>query len=249
MLWDPFTGQQLLRLHSDNVGAGSDVAISPDSAIIAGVSGLGGRPVVTIWDARAPSAELRTHLDAASFIRSLEAWQLPEDEAVRRIGSAAAISAEVRQRALDLVARYTGDVEINTLNSRSWEIVRRPGASPKECRLAVRLAETVCQFKPDSGTYLNTLGIAQYRAGKYEVCLETLTRSSQLNGGRQPADIAFLAMAQHRLGQIQGSRKTLALLQDLFNKSRTDDTTAFLEEAKSLILRQPDALPKQVFAP
>ena len=54
------------------------------------------------------------------------------------------------------------------------------------------------------------------RVGQYAAALETLTRSDKINSagpnGPQPADLAFLAMTQHQLGQPSTARTTLARL-------------------------------------
>ena len=245
ILWNPTTGQQLLTLSGK--GVGEDVAISPDGLKIASV---GGFPWVTIWDARIPSAELRIDLDALSLIRSMDAIRLSEDEIAGRIRRDPLISEPVRQRALELVAQPTADVDANELNNQSWGIVSRPAATPQEYRTALRLAEFVCRFEPDHGLLLNTLGVARYRSGRYHAALETLTRSNRLNGGRYPSDIAFLAMAQYRLGQAEAARSTLSQLRELRNSLRvmSDDDQSFLREAESLILEQPVNLPDDVFA-
>ena len=46
---------------------------------------------------------------------------------------------------------------------------------------ALRLAEAACRLEPKHGYYVNTLGVAQYRAGQYAEALATLTRSEPLN--------------------------------------------------------------------
>ena len=82
---------------------------------------------------------------------------------------------------------------------------------------ALRYAEAACRLEPGNGNHLNTLGVAQYRAGRYQEALATLTRSDQIkskvpNGSPAPSDLAFLAMAQHRLGKKAEARATLARL-------------------------------------
>ena len=51
--------------------------------------------------------------------------------------------------------------------------------------------------------WLSTAWVSTRRPGR-------LTRSNQLNGNREPADLAFLAMAQHRLNQVETARATLS---------------------------------------
>ncbi|MGO9468792.1 MAG: hypothetical protein ACLQIB_04055 [Isosphaeraceae bacterium] len=115
---------------------------------------------------------------------------------------------------------------------------------PADYLRAVRLAEAACEVNPFNGLYLNTLGVARYRAGQYRNALDDLNRSFELNAPRYrgplPADMAFVATAQHRLGQFVEARKTLEQLRVVMKKQpgRADsESTAFLEEAVALIDR------------
>ena len=86
---------------------------------------------------------------------------------------------------------------------------------------------------------------------QYDKALSTLTRSNEFNGNSEPADLAFLAMALHRLGQTATSRATLNHLREVMKdpKAAGAENQAFLREAERLILGPPDALPEDVFAP
>ena len=72
--------------------------------------------------------------------------------------------------------------------------------------------------------------------------MKFLSRSDEINanelGQSQPADIRFLAMAQHRLGRSDEARKLLDRLRQLLQHDdwKDDaDSQAFLREAESLI--------------
>ena len=79
-----------------------------------------------------------------------------------------------------------------------------PGASAAAYDRALRQAEAACRLVPHDGNYLNTLAAAQYRIGKYHEAVATLKRSGPLNAtvqdGPLPEDLAFLVLAEHRLG-------------------------------------------------
>ena len=107
---------------------------------------------------------------------------------------------------------------------------------------ALRQAREACRLEPENGLYLNTLGVALYRAGRYQTALETLTRSEKLNTAKfeapQPADLAFLAMAQHRLGKRDAARQMLERLRQVAKEPRwanDAETNAFLHEAEKLL--------------
>jgi hypothetical protein len=93
--------------------------------------------------------------------------------------------------------------------------------------------------------------VAQYRTGQYEKAQATLKRSNELNGDRQPADLAFLAMTQHRLKQVEATLATLERLREVMRDPETaanEENRRFLREAESVILNSPE-LPEDVFAP
>jgi len=115
--------------------------------------------------------------------------------------------------------------------------VRKPGRDKAAYELALAQAEAAYRLKPDP-EILNTLGVAQYRAGKFQQALETLEKSRKLNpqGADTSADVAFLAMAQYRAGQVADARKNLNKLRETA-KEMADDVEAlgFLHEAETLI--------------
>ncbi len=85
---------------------------------------------------------------------------------------------------------------------------------------------------------MNTLGVAQYRAGHFPDALATLTRCEQRNKATLPATAAFLAMTQHQLGQHEPARAALqrlrALLQDPARRNDRE-SRGFLDEAATLL--------------
>ena len=75
--------------------------------------------------------------------------------------------------------------------------------------LGVERAEIACRLMPFESSYHTTLGMAQYRLGKYQEALTTLTRADQLNqtahGGHAPADLAFLTMTRYQMMRRTGA--------------------------------------------
>jgi WD40 repeat protein len=165
------------------------------------------------------------------------------EEAVRgRTGLAPVIQA----RALELAR--AGEESPIALNDASWRLASEPGRNPSSYLLALRRAEAACRYRPRSGAFLNTLGVAQYRAGRYRQALATLTQSCALNGGSYPGDLTFLAMTRQRLGQSEQARQVLAQLRAVMSKvpqGADAESTAFLREAEVEI--EP-ALPADPFA-
>src|SRR5262249_52964127 len=92
------------------------------------------------------------------------------------------------------------------------------------------------------------LGVARYRAGRYQDSIADLTRSLGLDtsrsGGPIPGDPAFLAMTRHQLGQPVEAREALEQLRGLMKhprRSGDDESKALRAEAAALIERPTDA--------
>jgi tetratricopeptide (TPR) repeat protein len=166
---------------------------------------------------------------------------LLKPDVIEAIEKDTTLSPEVRHEALRLAQQSVENAA--RLNSFSWFAVNRSEAQADQYRLALRQAEAACRIEPENGSYLSTLGVAHYRMGHYDQALVTLTCSDALNTKQdrqsRPADLAFLAMAQHRLGRADEARKLLdRLRQSLESGSWKTDREAhsFLREAEALIL-------------
>ena len=75
----------------------------------------------------------------------------------------------------------------------------------------MKQAEIACRLMPSEVAYHTTLGMAQYRLGRYQEALTTLTRADELNQaaqrGHAPADLAFLAMASYQMHEKDRRRR------------------------------------------
>jgi WD40 repeat protein len=236
-LWDSATGYEVLNLIGNGPEAVEYVAFSPDGQRLAGVFGLWTvRIFETASDAEAMTRRRElirratTLINAGLFpeeIASLLEKHLSLNESDRRL------VLQTAQR------RYNLSPEL--LNSAAWNRVKTAGHRPEEFALALDAAEAAVRLGPADGMFLNTLGVAQYRTGRYAEALATLTESEKLNTpkiGSQPADLAFMAMAQHQLGQKDNAKATLSRLQGLMKEeawAKNLEAQAFLRETESLI--------------
>jgi putative SOS response-associated peptidase YedK len=84
-----------------------------------------------------------------------------------------------------------------------WEI--RAGAwDPAR---ALRLITQAIKQQPQEATYLNTLGVVQYRLGRYPEAAATLEKSLAAGNGQHDAfDLFFLAMCDARRGEAAKAR-------------------------------------------
>ena len=86
------------------------------------------------------------------------------------------------------------------LNNEAWRLVAGP-AGQRDPAKALDLIQQALKLAPDSATFLNTLGVVQYRNGQYKEAVNTLEKSRAAGQGRHDAfDLFFLAMCHARLG-------------------------------------------------
>ena len=77
----------------------------------------------------------------------------------------------------------------------------------RDVAAALPLAEKAVRLAPKSAHYLNTLGVAYYRAGRYREAVEALRANVETQEDWALAhDLYFLAMSYHRLGEAARAR-------------------------------------------
>jgi tetratricopeptide (TPR) repeat protein len=160
-----------------------------------------------------------------------------------------------RRASATMLDRFGGAGAARAANDVAWACALGPGATP-DPGVPVRLAEVALRDGPESfrDIYLNTLGAALYRAGRYDEAIRRLQEGIERRGGASlPEDWPFLAMAHHRLGHQSEARRWLDKLREHRpNESPDrfwDDLTIRLlrSEAEAVILYDP-AFPDDPFA-
>jgi tetratricopeptide (TPR) repeat protein len=249
-VWDAAGGQELLALKRSTgealAACGTGVAFSPDGRQVA--SG-GEYLTVQVWEASPVPAEVWRRrgllIDVAFLFQKLAL----KEEVAAALRKDPTLSEADREFALQHIQGLRE--EPGALNEAAWTVVRARDAGKDAYALALRNAESAFRLAPDDGLILNTLGVAQYRTGRYADALATLTRSDKLNAARpegtQPADLAFLALTQHQLGRKDAAHATLARLREVVKKpqwANNAEAQGFLREAEELIEGKPgDAKP------
>ncbi len=122
---------------------------------------------------------------------------------------------------------------------------------------AVALARKAVQSSPDTAIYLNTLGVAQYRADRFAEAIATLEKSLAAARGQSDAfDLFFLAMARHRLGHVDEARvafdRAVKWRRDhptLHDPGWSQELDEFQHEARDLLYGMSPDFPADVFAP
>jgi len=135
-----------------------------------------------------------------------------------------------------------GDAAQN-LNNQAWAIAKEPGRMKGDYQKALNIARAAVRLEPGNAFYLNTLGVALYRAGEFEEAIETLGKADELNrnsGGGGPlyhpaTDFLFLAMAHFQLGHSEQAHEYLERSKELLKDVPDEELAVFLEEASRLI--------------
>jgi WD40 repeat protein len=247
-VWDADTGQELLTLkgHTDKVYG---VAFSPDGRRLASA---GEDQTVRVWEASPVPDTIWRRRGLVSDVHSLFNDLLLREEVVSALRKDPTLSPVDREFALQVAQTHSEDPW--KLKRAAWKVVKARDSGIDAYALALRQAEAAVPLAPGEGHFLRgegylltTLGVAQYRAGRYTDALATLTKSEKLyrethwmDGvqGLNPADLTFLAMTRHRLGQGAEAKANLARVQEVLKTVRwgsDPDAAGFLIEAEELI--------------
>jgi tetratricopeptide (TPR) repeat protein len=236
-IWDSVTGKGLLSLKG-HAGWVKSVAFSPDGTRLA--SGSFDRSI-NLWEVSV-SPEVRERRAAQQVVADLFSQLGLRTDVLERLQTAHGLSPSRRQAARAAAQTYPEDP--SELNDLAWERVKRPGREMSDYRKALRCSEEACQLEPKNGSYLTAMGVAYYRVGNDEKALETLLRADEIhqkeNKGALPADLAFLAMTQHRLGHAQEAQNYLQRLRQLMKAPRwaqDSEAQGFLKEAEMLLTK------------
>jgi WD40 repeat protein/serine/threonine protein kinase len=234
-IWDSATGKELASLKGHARAIGS-VAFSPDGRRLASANRGGS---IDLWEASV-TPEVQERRVAYQTVADLFRQLGLRADVLERLRTAPGLNPYRRKEAIAAAQSYPENPA--AITKLAWDVVKLPYRELAAYRKALRYSEAACQLEANNGTYLNTLGVAHYRVGNDDRALETLMRSDQIRAARfrvsQPADLAFLAMTQHRLGHASEAQAYLRRLRERMKDPRlAQDAEAqgFLREAEALL--------------
>jgi serine/threonine protein kinase/tetratricopeptide (TPR) repeat protein len=120
------------------------------------------------------------------------------------------------------------------LNNLAWRILTTPQL-PQDGGFTVALAQRAVELEGNNGNFWDTLGVAYYRAGRWQDAIDALKTANELSQGRVAYNTLFIAMAYWQLGQKELARDWYAAAQ-VFAQPHSD----WVAEAAALLGR-PDA--------
>jgi serine/threonine protein kinase len=119
-----------------------------------------------------------------------------ERETRTQLSRAEAAEAKLTKQLQNIVA----------LNNQAWRLTTRR-AGEQDLATAVLLGKIAVEAAPQNSSYWNTLGVTQYRLGKYKEARAALEKSLALGQGHFDAfDLFFLAMCHAKLGAPDKAR-------------------------------------------
>lgn len=142
-------------------------------------------------------------------------------------------------RSLVTSALERGDEAPEVLNDAAWFLVTCPDVGSRDPGRALALARRAVEARPDNGTYWNTLGAAEYRAGNWQAAVSALEEAITRRQGGTSEDWTFLAMAHWQLGERQVATTWYEkLVQELSDaRVQSPTTTQLHAEVRSLLGR------------
>jgi Flp pilus assembly protein TadD len=189
-----------------------------------------------VWDARTLTEQVRIEREAASAWRAALNNYASKEDIAQFLRESLTLPDSARRLALDWLTNYREDPG-RAANRAAWRIVAEAHRPFEQYSEALRLADAAAHLAPNDSQILNTLGVAQYRAGRFGDAVSTLEKSRVLNKD-EPTDLAFLAMAQHQLKQLEPARATLKQLRERMVQpgyANNAEAKQFLAEAEALI--------------
>jgi len=150
------------------------------------------------------------------------------------------VTTELQSQALDQASAMLD--QASAMNSSLWPRVVAPVAEAAQLDDIVAQAEQLLAMCGDDPNLLNTVGVAMFRAARYEQAIEVLRRSDALftkkGQGEQPADWAFIAMAHWQLNRTQEASEAAAKFRTLAAMERwstDEEVKGWVKEVDALI--------------
>jgi WD40 repeat protein len=188
-LFSTVTGRTLAVLENPEQGRAGAAAFSPDGTRL--VLSSRDHTTVDVWDLR----ELRKRL------RELDLdWAADPYPPATQPADLSLSPLEVKIDECGLAGLTQKRQTAIGLNNEAW-LLATGAPEKRDPARALQLIQQALRDDPDNPTFLNTLGVVQYRNGQHAQALVTLEKSLAAGKGKSDGfDLFFLAMCHARLG-------------------------------------------------
>jgi serine/threonine protein kinase/Flp pilus assembly protein TadD len=183
---------------------------------------------------------LKNRLDAA-IVELTEAARLKPDNADAYCALVPALlrlgKRQEAQAALEKAIKQLKPTDAAWSNELAWLLATCPDQSFRDVPRALELARKAVGVKPRDGSFWNTLGAVQYRAGDWKAAIKALEKSMALRNGGDPCDWFFMAMTHGRLGDQKKARKWYDRAAQWMEKNQNhhEELGRFRAEARELL--------------
>jgi WD40 repeat protein/serine/threonine protein kinase len=176
--------------------------------------------------------------EAAAIVRSLFGKPRLREEVIEAIRNDKTLREPLRQRAVELASKSAENID--GLKQECTILLDPAGTTSQQHQRALKEAEMLCLERPEEPVHWAFLAMAQYRTDKFSEALATFAAHSQLDSPEpvvQVRELAFTAMAQHRLGRSNEAHKTLERLRQIMKRPFINGRAiaeSFLREAEAV---------------
>jgi tetratricopeptide (TPR) repeat protein len=203
---------------------------------------------IVIWGSPDVSPAVLRKQEMLAKVNALFGWHLLRSDVIASLRKDVKLNATDREFAIEVARTHSEDQE--KLNEAAWQTARVPGRTEEEYQLALRQAEAAVQGSPNMGYYLCTMGVAQYRLGRFTDALTTLSEAKELSLANLTPILAFLAMACHQraddVGKLKGETSGLtALATTYYQRFLRKEAQAILARLREIVSNEPVATKDQ----
>ncbi|MGB6130150.1 MAG: tetratricopeptide repeat protein [Acidobacteriaceae bacterium] len=181
---------------------------------------------------------LRTQVLGADHRETLQSTSaLAQDYAA--LGQYAEVDAVYRK------ALQTAPRNPTLLNSLAWYLLSAEDRKLRNPQEGLEMAQRAIAAAPGNAAILNTLGLAQVRNGLWDSAIATLNESAAKDGGEEPTDYLFLAMARQGKGDKAAAQASYARALQLAgtNAARNPELRMLMNETAEALGKRSTSTP------
>jgi serine/threonine protein kinase/WD40 repeat protein len=216
-LIDAATGTTCARLEDPESGRARWLGFTSDGSRLVTVTPFS--RAIHVWDLRGIARQLAiVGLNVERLASPTDTGFVPErDSSVELFTDVSATTKPVvEQKARALIVRFQRAVaaapeSAAACNNLAWSYVTAPEPLLDPAR-GLAMAEKAVRLEPGNASYRNTLGVAYYRAGRYNDAIAVLCSNIEAEEDTVlGCDFCFLAMSHQRLGDRLRAREYRSL--------------------------------------